>query len=181
MGPVDMSAFQLGEPIGIDGDVFRNYRYPDTYQPMPRPTVVPGLTGMAAGNLAARFPIDGGMVNSPVGMGLQGMLLGSALQRGDEDHSRNIANILLAARAASLAESVRIGVLEANSSLAAAAASMRATPLFRMFGARSVANYRSTLSALRTSLMKGPARNFGALLAVGVARSILTDPSRQEE
>jgi hypothetical protein len=182
MGPVDMSAFKLGDPIGVHGDVFRNYRYPDTYKPMPRVAPVPYLTGALATRIAARNPLSSGLIDSPVSMGIQGLMLGSAISRGDEEHSRNVANLLLAARAAALAESVHMGVLEANRSLAAAAAaSMRSAPILNMFGPRNAVNYKAALAALRTSLLKAPARNLGALMAVGIARSILTNPSRQEE
>jgi hypothetical protein len=179
MGPVDMSAFRLGEPIGVHGDVFRNYRHQDRYERLPRPTVIPALTGAAAAQAAVHLPISRGIVNSPAAMGLQGIVLGAALQNNDPAYQRGAADLLLAARAASLAESVATGIRDANIQLAQVSAHLRSTPVLKMFGAQSVANYRTTMSALRTSLIKSPARNLGALIAVGVARSLLTDPTEQ--
>lgn len=177
MGPVDMSAFELGEPIGAHGDVFRNYRYQDNYQRLPNPVVIPALTGSLMGHAAAHFPISRGLINSPAAMGLQGLVLGAALQKDDPEYQRRAADLLLAARAASLAESVATGLREAKIQLAQASSTFKATPVLKMFGAQSIGNYKATMSALKASLLRNPARNLGALIAVGVARSILTDPT----
>ena len=177
MGPVDMSAFRLGEPIGVHGDVFRNYRYRDRYERSPNSTAIPALTGVGAAHAAVHFPISRGVINSPAAMGLQGLVLGAALQNDDPAYQRGAADLLLAARAASLAESVATGVRDANIQLAQVSAHLKSTPVLKMFGAQSIENYRTTMSALRTSLLKSPARNLGALIAVGIARSILTDPT----
>lgn len=177
MNSVDMSAFKLGEPIGVSGDVFRNYRYRNkkrTFTENPRLSI---LAGQAAGNLADKFPLSKGIVNSPASMAIQGMMLGAAAQKDDPEYQRRVANFLLTARAFSLAESIREGLIEANRNLLAASDRFRSTPTHLVFGAKSVANYRTTMSALKASLLKGPARNLGALIAVGVARSILTDPA----
>jgi hypothetical protein len=176
MGPVDMSAFKLGEPIGIDGDVFRNYRYQDKSRTPIGPPLLPLWAGQAAAAAATRFPLSGGIINSPVAMGTQGLMLGAAIQKNDPEYQRRVANFLLTARAVSLAESIRVGLAEANSSLFAASEKLRNTPVHLIFGAKSVSNYRATMAALKTSLLRGPARNLGALIAVGAARAILTDP-----
>lgn len=181
MGPVDMSVFKLGDPIGVDGDVFRNYRYaPDRAVTRPSP-IIPALAAYAAATGAARFPLSGGIINSPIAMGAQGFALGTALQKNDPDRQRQVANLLLTARAAALAESIRVGLNEANDSLLAITQTAVATPASAMFSARNLANYRATMTALKNSLLRGPARNLGALIAVGAARAILTDPANSED